>query len=284
MNTLAADSHVHSEWSWDYGSDPSSPGSMVSTCEKAVRIGLPALAFTEHLDFEIAWRVDDGDIGENAQKRVDGTGHVQIPDFDADGYLDAIDRCRYAYPELRILTGVEFGQPHLWDANAAALLSSGAIDRVNGSLHMLPLEGDDRSEPATLYHYRPADEVMWAYLTEIPRMVAGSDSFAVFTHIDYAVRAWPVATAGPFDPRRFEEGFRAGMRSIADSGRALEMNTRRLWPWIPQWWAEEGGRAVSFGSDSHGPGALAANFPEAMLMVESFGFRPGSRPEDFWTR
>lgn len=253
-------------------------------CERAVRIGLPAVVFTEHLDLEDVWRVDDGDIGEYGQKFVDETWHVKLPRFDVEGYLAAIAQCRHVYPELRILTGVEFGQPHLWDKAAATLLSSGAIDRVNGSLHILRFDDGDRSEPMTLYRHRPADEVMWAYLEEIPRMVAGSDSFVVFAHIDYAVRSWPVVSAGPFDPRRFEEGFRSAMRAIAASGRALEMNTRRLWPWIPQWWAEEGGRAVSFGSDAHGPDTLAANFPEAMAMVAYFGFRPGSRPEDFWTR
>lgn len=282
--TLPADSHVHSEWSWDSGSDPSSPGRMARTCEQAVRIGLPALIFTEHLDFEDRWRVDDGDMGEHAEVLVDDDGYVRLPPFDLDGYLDAIDRCRSAYPALRILTGVEFGQPHLWDDRAAAIFNTGAIDRVNGSLHMLPLTGGDRTEPRTLYHYRTADEVMWEYLAEIPRMVAGSDSFDVFTHIDYAVRAWPTAEIGPFDPRPFEDGFREGMRAIAASGRALEMNTRRLWSWIPQWWAEEGGRAVTFGSDAHVPEAIAANFPEATAMLESFGFRPGTRPEDFWTR
>jgi len=143
--------------------------------------------------------------------------------------------------------------------------------------------GDDRSEPNTLFRLWPLDDVVWAHLDGIPRMVAGSDSFAVFTHIDYAVRAWPTAAAGPFDPRRFEEGFRAAMRAIADSGRALEMNTRRLRPWIPQWWREEGGRAVAFGSDIHVPEALADSFPEAVAMVEHFGFRTGCQPEDFWT-
>lgn len=284
MTSLPADTHVHSEWSWDFGSDPASVGSMARTCERAVRNGLPAIVFTEHLDFDDAWKVDDGDMGEHAQKYVDDTGFVRLPPLDVDGYLAAIDRCRFDYPELRILTGVEFGQPHTWDAHAAALFASGAIDRINGSLHMLPHEPGTRSEPATLYQHRPADEVMWAYLEEIPRMAAGSSSFEVFTHIDYAVRAWPTDVAGPFDPRRFEEGFRGAMRAIADSGRALEMNTRRLWSWIPQWWAEEGGRAVSFGSDSHGPDSIAANFPEAMILVESFGFRPGPRAEDFWTR
>lgn len=257
---------------------------MKRICERAVRIGLPAVVFTEHLDLEDSWRVETGDIGEHAQKYVDADGYVRLPALDVDGYLTAIERCRHAHPELRILTGVEFGQPHLWDGPAAALLQSGVIDRVNGSLHMLPLSDGDRAEPTTLYRHRPADEVMSDYLAEIPRMVSGSDSFAVFTHIDYAVRSWPVHTEGPFDPRRFEEAFRLAMRAIAASERALEMNTRRLWSWIPQWWAEEGGRAVTFGSDAHDVDTLAANFPEAMAMVESFGFRPGRRPEEFWTR
>lgn len=284
MTALPADAHVHSEWSWDWASVPGSRDSMVRMCERAMRIGLPAIVFTEHLDFEDDWMVDDGDLGEHGQKYVDAVGHVHLPEFDVEGYLTAIERCRHDFPELRILTGVEFGQPHLWEWHAADLLSSGAIDRVNGSLHMLPFRDGTRTEPTTLYRHAPADEVMWAHLEEIPQMVAGSASFEVFTHIDYAVRSWPAAVAGPFDPRDFEEGFRTAMRAIADSDRALEMNTRRLWPWIPQWWAEEGGRAVTFGSDSHGPDGLAANFPEAVAMLELFGFRPGRRPEDFWMR
>jgi histidinol-phosphatase (PHP family) len=283
VTRLTADTHVHSEWSWDAGSLPGALGAMDRICARAVQIGLPVIAFTEHLDLEPSWRVDDGDIGEHAQKYVTSSGLVQLPAFDVDGYLEAIDRVRREYPALRILTGVEFGQPHLWDAAAASVLSRG-IDRVNGSLHMLPWEGGDRTEPTTLYRHRPAAEVMWAYLEEIPRMVAGSDSFVVFTHIDYAVRSWPTATAGPFDPADFEEGFRSAMRSIAGSGRALEMNTRQLRPWIPQWWAEEGGRAISFGSDAHASESLAGNFPEAMAMAEHFGFREGADPADFWRR
>ncbi len=258
---------------------------MARSCEQAVRIGLPAIVFTEHFDLDDRWRAGAGDIGDHPNSLIDEAGFVQVPTFDLDGYLEGIDRCRHAHPDLHILTGIEFGQPHLWQEQAADILRSGAIERVNGSLHTLPLNGNgDRTEPTTLYQEADPDAVMRLYLEEIPRMVAGSDCFEVFTHIDYAVRSWPAAKVGPFDPRRFEEGFRAGMRAIAQSGHALEMNTRRLWPWIPQWWSEEGGRAVAFGSDAHVPEAIAANFPEATAMVEWYGFRPGARPEDFWTR
>lgn len=34
-------------------------------------------------------------------------------------------------------------------------------------------------------------------------MIAASDIYQVFTHIDYAVRYWPAQQEGPFNPRIF---------------------------------------------------------------------------------
>lgn len=116
--------------------------------------------------------------------------------MDVAGYLGRIEGCRRMFPDLRILTGVEFGQPHLFEAQAAQLLDLSDLDRVNGSLHT-PENGADRSEPVTLFTCWPADNVIWEHLAEIPRIVADSDSFEVFSHIDHAVRAWPVATSVP---------------------------------------------------------------------------------------
>jgi histidinol phosphatase-like PHP family hydrolase len=138
---LTGDGHVHSEWSWDTGGPESeAAGTMEAMCRRALKIGLPALAFTEHLD----------------------------------------------------LTGWVIEQEDLLD-------------------HLL--------------------------------------------------------------------------RDIAGSGRALELNIGGpLRPWIPQWWSEEGGRAITFASDAHTTDALAGNFYEAMALAEHFGFRQGRHPEDFWTR
>ncbi|MEU8897282.1 PHP domain-containing protein [Nocardia sp. NPDC048505] len=281
---LPADSHVHSEWSWDTGGPGShAAGRMELTCRRALEIGLPAVIFTEHLDFDTAWRTTPDDLMSHQQHLLDSDGYLRPPRFDLDGYLDCIERCRHRFPDLWIGTGVEVGQPHLFDEQAQRVLAPRNIGRVNGSLHTLQI-GEDRSEPNTLFRIWTAERVMWAYLEEIPQMIAGSDSFEVLCHIDYAVRAWPTATAGPFDPRKFEEGFRSGMRALADSGRALEINTRHLRSWIPRWWAEEGGRAITFGSDAHVPEALAENFPEAIDMVIHCGFRPGRTPEEMWTR
>jgi hypothetical protein len=60
------------------------------------------------------------------------------------------------------------------------------------------------------------------------------------------------------------------MREIAGSGGALELNIGGpLRPWIPQWWSEEGGRAITFASDVHTTDALAGNFYEAMARLSA---------------
>lgn len=281
---LPADTHVHSEFSWDTGGPSSSAaGTMRRTCARAVRIGLPGVVFTEHLDVT-GWRAEPEDFAEHQRGLIDADGVMRPPPLDVEGYLEAVERCRREFPALRVLTGVELGQPHLDGEAAGALVDLSGLDRVNGSLHTLPFRGG-RSEPVTLFReLADPDEVIWAYLAEVAPMVTGG-TFDVFTHLDYAARYWPVEDHGPFDHRRYEDGYRQAMRTIAASGRALEMNTGRpLRPWIPQWWAEEGGRAVSLGSDDHATSGLAANFPEAVALVEHCGFRPGPRPEDFWTR
>jgi histidinol-phosphatase (PHP family) len=154
---------------------------------------------------------------------------------------------------------------------------------VLGSLHCLPLDGRF-AEPPNLYRRRPAAEVVREYLAEIARLIMGSDAFAVLGHIDYAVRTWP-AHVEPFDPHAFEDDFRHALRVLADSGRALEVNTRGpVHPEIVQWWRDEGGKAITFGSDAHDPDALAHGFSEAAAMVETYGFRPGRHPHDFWAR
>ncbi len=51
---LPPDNHVHSEWSWDARS-----GSMELTCQRAVELGLPAVAFTEHADYT-PWTLSRG--------------------------------------------------------------------------------------------------------------------------------------------------------------------------------------------------------------------------------
>ena len=277
MKGLPADSHVHSQWSWDaFG------GTMEGVCVRAVELGLPAVAFTEHVDHTV-WTVALAELEEGSflATLAGADGVLTPPPFDAAGYLESIQTCRERFPGLRILSGMEMGEPHWHAAELAKILAVGTFDRVLGSLHCLPHLGG-YAEPPGLYGHRAAAEVVRAYLAEVAVLITGSDAFSVLAHIDYPVRYWP-AQAGPFRPHEFEDEFRHVLRLLAEGGRALEVNTKvPLHPEIVGWWREEGGTAITFGSDAHVPAGLAHGFAAAVEMVQTHGFRPGRDPHDYW--
>lgn len=257
---------------------------MEQTCLRALELGLPAVAFTDHADYT-RWPLEVADPDEHSQlsRFTDAHGVLTPPRLDAQGYLASVQRCRDRFSDLRILSGVELGEPHWHADQVATLLRSGQFDRVLGSLHCLRMAGGF-SEPPYLYRRRPAAEVVRDYLLEVARLVEGFADFAVLGHVDYPVRTWP-AGAGPFDITAFEDEFRHALEALAASGRALEVNTGGpLHPEVVRWWRQEGGEAVAFGSDAHDPTELAFAFTDAAAMVEAEGFRPGRHPFDIWLR
>ena len=275
FRTLPSDNHVHTEFSWDTGPD----ASMVNTCRRAVEIGLPAVSFTEHVDFT--------DWGDHDHPPVDaqvGTRKRVLP-VDVDEYLASIERCRHEFPELRILSGIEAGEPHLFAGSVAAVLRSGSFDRVLGSLHSIVYDGH-LVYANHVFRSRPADEVVRAYFAELLRLVEGSDVFEVLAHCDYPRRYWPAAREGEYREEDFEEEYRTVFRALASSGRPLEVNTFSPLASVAlvRWWYEEGGGAVSFGSDAHVPVRVGDKFDVAVDVVEAAGFRPGRDEYDFWRR
>ncbi|WP_246573155.1 PHP domain-containing protein [Kineosporia corallincola] len=274
---LPPDNHVHSQFSWDTRSN----GSMDLTCAKAVELGLPAIAFTEHVDFT-AW--GEGDVPPSADTSI--VFRDRVRPFDVEGYQASVAECRDKYPDLRILTGIETGEPHLFAGSVAAVLASGTFDRVLGSLHSIVHEGRVLS-PERVFTLRlmPPEDLMRRYFESMLDLIKGSDVFQVLAHCDFPRRYWP-ERAAPYDEAMFEEEYRVVFRALATSGRALEINTRSpLWSVdLMRWWYEEGGEAVSFGSDAHVPYRVGAQFDLAADVVEAAGFRPGRDRFDFWRR
>ncbi|MFI5916020.1 PHP domain-containing protein [Dactylosporangium sp. NPDC051541] len=271
---------MHSEWSWD-----TPVGDMEGSCARALELGLPAIAFTEHLDHTV-WRVarEGPYVMDNLTALADADGLLTPPAFDAAGYLAAIEHCRERFPGLRILSGLELGEPHRHAEQLAPILAAGRFDLLLGSLHTLPDRGTF-AEPWGIYPHRDPHDVVREYLADVAVMAATCDTFGVLAHIDYPVRSWPAERAGPFDPAAFEDEFRHALRVVAQSGRALEINTRRpLDATVLAWWHEEGGDAVTFGSDAHRPALVGHGFRAAAHLAEAHGFRGGDEPYELWRR
>ena len=259
-----ADNHVHTQFSWD-----APRGDMDATCRRAVALGLPSIAFTEHADW------------------VRGAEAV----FDAADYFAAIESCRRAYPGLRILSGIEMGEPHRYPVAAQAMLAS-PFDRVLASVHSVDWNGrvTDASEAGFLSAGN-VDAVYRLYLREVMALLESDQPFEVLAHLDYPKRYWPAEPA--YSDGLYEEEYRAILRAAAKRDTVLEVNTTRgreperflcPGPTILRWWREAGGRAVSFGSDAHSPDKLAAGFKLAQELVTAAGFKPQEDPTAFWIR
>jgi histidinol-phosphatase (PHP family) len=272
-SVLPPDNHVHTQWSWD------APGeaSMTRSCEQALAAGVPAVAFTDHLDFTVGTR-GDRIIAEHIEPRPYPRMHL----LDVPGYLADVQECRQRYPDLRILTGAEIGEAHLWAASAQAVAARAGFDRILGSLHAIPYDGK-LTAADHLFRRMPAGEVMRLYFAELLRLVEGSDIFGVLAHLDFPRRMWP-RTAPPYDEQAFEPEIRAVLRALAAGGRVLEVNTKSplVSAELLRWWRDSGGTAVSFGSDAHQPWRVGDRFKLAVDVVEAAGFRAGRDRFDFW--
>jgi histidinol-phosphatase (PHP family) len=242
---------------------------MERSCARALELGLPAIAFTEHADWALV--------------------HQGQHPVDIEGYFDAVDRCRAKFPGLRILTGVELGEPHWYPKETEAILAAGPIDQVLGSVHSIHLGG------ATLdaSQFRSRDGIDFGaavqeYFREVLLLVESGQPFEVLAHLDYPKRYW-LDGAAPYREKDYEVEIRAILKAAARSGRVLEVNTTRGYTLCPdltvvRWWRELGGQAVQYGSDAHQPDKVAEGFEVATQMVESAGFKPAKDPVSLWRR
>jgi histidinol-phosphatase (PHP family) len=247
---------------------------MEATCRRALELGLPSIAFTDHADFV-------RDV------------HGDLRPLDPAAYLAEVDRCRSVFGDLRILSGVELGEAHRHPEETERVLAAGPLDRVLGSVHCVRWR--DVLMDASQLPSLPRDDVpafMCAYLEESVALAESGAPFEVLAHLDYPKRFWPHAHLA-FREEDFEEQLRAVLRGLARRRGVLEVNTTRgavperglfPGPTVLQWWAEAGGRAVSLGSDSHEPGRIAAGFELARQVIEAAGFRANDDPCGFWLR
>ena len=242
---------------------------MQETCRRALELGVPSIAFTEHADWV--------------------RGHEAV--FDVDGYFECIERCRSAYPGLRILSGVELGEPHRYPDAARELLAA-PFERVLASVHCVEWQGRyvDASERGFLTPEN-TEGFFRLYLREVLALVQSDQPFQVLAHLDYPKRYWPKEAS--YEETAHEDAFRAILRAAAARDVVLEMNTTRggdparflcPGPAVLDWWRDEGGRAVSFGSDAHSPDKLAAGFDLARDVAAAAGFKPQDDPAAFWLR
>jgi histidinol-phosphatase (PHP family) len=243
------DYHIHSNYSAD------SHTSMSELCERAVALGIPEIGFAEHYDLH---------PDENPRDWLR-----------LEPWWVELESCRAAFSgRLLIRAGIEIGEPHLFAAEAQAMLARAPFDYAIGSLHWV----GRRAVFDSAYLDQPSDEAYSLYFEELERMTRAG-GFDVLGHLDVPARA-SSDQHGRYDPRLYEERIRAVLRNCIKHGIALDVNTsalrRRAQLLMPgldilRWYVEMGGRHVTLGSDAHRSDQVAAKLDRALETIRAAG-------------
>lgn len=261
-----ADYHIHTRFSCDSIAD------MAEVCESAISGGVGEIAFTDHADF----------------------GPEDPPEkFRIAEYLEAIQQCREKYGDLLIIrTGIELGEPHIFQKEAGSILDAGKFDIVIGSAHYAvgPAASSDPGSAESMqcawkvsFFEQPLRQAYEAYFQQVVQLAAEGD-FDVLGHLDLVKRD-ACKFGKPYDgPGPYAEMIRTVLRTLIDRGKGIEINTSPLYKEkgmsepcpsleILRWYREMGGEILTLGSDAHTPDKVGAHFAAACEIARAAGFR-----------
>ena len=164
---MRSDFHLHSSFSAD------SDAPMRDMVEKGISLGLSAMCFTEHMDYDY---IDEGMVFE-----------ADIP-----SYCKTLTSLKEEYEhKIELLFGLELGlQPYLKE-RCESLVKNWDFDFVIGSSHVV--NGQDPYYPA-FFEGRTEKESYISYFESIIENLHTMSCFDVYGHIDYVVRYGPIPT------------------------------------------------------------------------------------------
>lgn len=258
------DSHLHTKYSFDSKLEPS------DHAEDAIALGICAITLTDHVDI-----VTEGMILDEGNSCDTWTDETVL------GSVSAARRLNGQYPGLEVLAGVELGQaicPGALDI-ADHVLSLADFDFVLGSMHLRQSGSDYYYIDYTLPENDPY-ELYAEYLDDIYAL-AQWGRFDSLAHLTYPLRYIVGQSGIEFDERRFDAMYDRILKVVADSGKALEINTsgaRRVNGFmlpdlrLVSRFRELGGRYITLGSDAHRRGHIGAGLDTGAQIARDAGF------------
>jgi len=248
---IPPDYHIHTNFSCD------GHATMAEQCASAIAKAIPEIGFTEHYDLHPLESCRDW---------------LRLDEWAAE-----LDRVRAEFADrLIVRAGIEIGEPHIYQAEAQAMLRRYPFDYALGSLHWVGQEVVFDLD----YFRRPADEAFRLFFEELERMTRVG-GFDVLSHFDVVVRTG-LPIYGEYDPRRYEDAIRPVLQNCIAQGIALDINTQGLrtrcqvlTPGVEilKWYVEMGGERVTLGSDAHQPDHVGADFDAAIKAMRAAGLK-----------
>lgn len=249
----SVDYHVHSSFSPDARDD------MRKMVEKAVSLNLEEIMFTDHFEF-----LSDGRPGRFCSS-VD-----YIPRI-----VDEVIRLRDEYSgRIYVGLGLEIGQMQFAEKESKEIVNSYPFDFILASYHKV------HDVDLSCYDYLKTDiqSLVHDYLEGL-LLISERADFDSLAHIDL-VKRYAHRQGIEIRIEKEEKIVRRILRLLVERGKFLEVNTSSLRQnfeeclpsdEILSWYAEEGGKFVTLGSDSHRTDDIASGMQEAEKHIAAFG-------------
>lgn len=252
------DSHVHSNNSFD------AQNTMEEMCLRALELSMYAITFTDHCECDFYGTVHE----------VFGDFKKQVAQANEDVYK-AINKFS---PKLKVLRGIELGEPLQNTAAVDDIMSKYKYDFILGSIHNIKGYEDFFY---LKYSYESVYLLLNQYFDEIRDMIKYCD-FDSLAHLTYPLRYIVGKHQMQIDMSKFRDRTDEILELLVKSGRALEINTSGLRQEIHctlpsaeyvKRYRSMGGKYITIGSDAHKCSDLAKSITEGMRIAYDCGFR-----------
>lgn len=252
------DCHNHTKYSFD-GKD-----TVKDMIESAIDKGISVFSITDHADVNYY----EQNIEENVGKSVS-----QINDF------------KEQYKDIKLLSGVELGQPLLDEKRAKTILEIESLDFVIGSIHNLRGMEDFYYLDFSVISDKEITDIIKKYYIELYDL-AKWNQHDTMAHITYPYRYMTYEKARrkvELNISMFDEIVYETYKVLIQNGKAMELNTSRrfiesqterdmITRYLKMYY-QLGGTQVTTGSDAHNINDVGRGITKAYEILKNIGFQ-----------
>lgn len=266
MNNGLVDLHTHSECSPD-GND-----SVKMMYARACELGLSVYALTDHCECNF-W--EDAPSPDITDAMMYGAREYSMKSISQQSKFKG----EYA-GKVKILTGIELGQPMQNIEKAELIASNERLDFIIGSLHMVRGHDDFYYLDYSEMNSDEIHKLLCAYFDEIADMCRWG-KFDVLGHLTYPLRYITGEHFIDIDLKKYEEVIRSIFKILIANGKGIEINTSGLrqkygytFPGfkLVELYRQLGGEIVTIGSDAHSAKDIGSGILEGIVLAENAGF------------
>ena len=255
---VLCDAHTHSDNSFDAKS------TVEEMCDSAAKKGFYAIAITDHCEapfIRLGYNEEFGDFSERIPLSYSETKKAQ----------------KKFGEKIKVLCGIELGEPMHDSECTKRALSFGDFDFVLASLHNLRNMDDFYFID---FNKCSVSEILKLYFDELAETASFSD-FDSLAHLTYPLRYIFEKTGEYPDLSPYQDVIDDIYKTLISNKKALEINTSGLFKpsgrTLPdefqlKRYRELGGKLITIGSDAHSCSAVGNGIEEGIRLARKCGF------------